>query len=120
MDSRLLFNSFIYCLLLLQGACSESGMDSNIDEASPPGITIDESLQLPEGFTMQNIQAALELYINDRLSLYPVKENETPSEKDFDPYIGETVDVVVRVYGDDSGVYEYEEFSSAWFVRQDG
>ncbi|GIQ71162.1 hypothetical protein DUZ99_12010 [Xylanibacillus composti] len=74
---------------------------------------------LPSGFTLQNIQTALEQYINDRLWFYPTEVRGSPTDKNFDPYIGRTLEVEVRVYDDGSGDKQVYAQTSAgeWLVR---
>ncbi|MBP1993028.1 hypothetical protein [Paenibacillus eucommiae] len=59
--------------------------------------------KLPTGFTKVNIKSSLEEYINYRLWFYPEKVQGNYSAKSFDPYIGQTIDIEVRLYSDISG-----------------
>ncbi|WP_256757733.1 hypothetical protein [Cohnella sp. WQ 127256] len=60
-------------------------------------------VKLPPPYSLVNINNALEEYINYRLWLYPAKVKLNASSKNFDPYIGQAIEVEVRVYEDNSG-----------------
>jgi hypothetical protein len=66
-------------------------------------ITPNPKEELPTGFTKVNIKSALEEYMNYRLWFYPEKVAGNYSVKSFDSYIGQSIDVEVRLYSDSSG-----------------
>jgi hypothetical protein len=60
--------------------------------------------KLPTDFTKANIKSAFEEYMNYRLWFYPKKiEGNYSAVKSFDSYIGQTIDVEVRLYSDSYG-----------------
>lgn len=81
-------------------------------------------IKLPDGFTIDTIKNALSEYVNYRLWLYPQKILDAVSDKDFDPYIGKSVDVEVRAYytGSNESVYAKTSIGEwlAVFKRKNG
>jgi hypothetical protein len=61
---------------------------------------------LPAGYTVANIQTALEDYINERLWLYP-ESAEGKGTNVFEAYVGQSLKVDVRLYPDTSGQKVY-------------
>lgn len=59
---------------------------------------MDTEGKLPENFTIEKIKSALLEYINYRMWYYPSKIEDNFSEKNFDNYIGQPMDVEIRVY----------------------
>ncbi|NLU51918.1 MAG: hypothetical protein GXX10_03515 [Clostridiaceae bacterium] len=57
---------------------------------------------LPKGYTIEKIKYAFEEYINYRLYLYPAEIMEGKSDKDFDDYIGISIDAEIRIYNNES------------------
>lgn len=60
-------------------------------------------VKLPEPFTTDKVKAAFLEYINYRLYLYPVEIMDSISDKQFDRYVGKSIDVEIRVYNNPQG-----------------
>lgn len=56
---------------------------------------------LPKGYTIEKIKYAFEEYINYRLYLYPAEIMDGKSDKNFDDYIGKSIDAEIRIYNNE-------------------
>lgn len=89
---------------MLLGGCG--GIDNSVKDADPfrvdPQVS-QEDAGLPAPFTMDKLQQALDEYINYRLWYYPENTAGTVGNSSFDAYIGQSIDVEIRSYGE--GIY---------------
>lgn len=104
--------TIILLLSLLLYACTNKEYNDTSKEIvnlSANGLQQNQEVELSAGFTMDKIQNALLEYINYRLWLYPAKILDAVSDKDFDNYIGKSVNVEIRIYktGIGESVYAY-------------
>ncbi|BBI36490.1 hypothetical protein [Cohnella abietis] len=89
-------------------------------QATQASVTAVLEEKLPAPYTLANIKNAMEEYINYRLWLYPSKVELNASPKSFDPYIGKTIGVEVRVYESSSGekrVYAQTSIGDWWLTE---
>jgi hypothetical protein len=125
MERKLLTISIVLCLLL--GSCTNTNniaiSKGNVD-VSKNNLKESQELKLPEGFTTDKIKSALLEYINYRLWLYPIKIMDSCSDKDFDEYVGKSIEVELRMYNTNSekAVYAYTNVGKwlAIFRSKDG
>ncbi len=90
MNLRRIWIMAITGLALLLGSCSSEA------------ASISNSVKLAEEYSIGTLQTAMEDYINERLWYYPEKIEGQGMNK-FDSYIGQTLQVEVRVYKDAEG-----------------
>ncbi len=98
----------VFVQIFLLCSCSQtqnslSNKTTNITNTSKLEATT--KLQLPKNYTIEKIKNAFLEYINYRLYLYPAKIMDGTSDKDFDNYIGKSIDVEIRLYNN-----RYEDF----------
>ncbi|WP_133304999.1 hypothetical protein [Paenibacillus pinisoli] len=86
----------LMCTALLLSSCSVTKPNSQEE------VELNRSI-LPDGYTVDAIKNAVIEYANYRMWTSRDHINETVSEKSFEPFVGQTIDVDVRVYADEAG-----------------
>ncbi|RJE83924.1 hypothetical protein D3P07_24245 [Paenibacillus sp. 1011MAR3C5] len=96
MKNKWLTLCFLVCTALLLTSCSTiNGADSL------PQVELDRAA-LPEGYTIDSFKSAIIEYVNYRMWTSPDHIYGTVSEKSFEPFVGQIIDVNIRVYVDDA------------------
>lgn len=96
-------------------------MDANgniVDELTTK-IVQENNSPLPSGFSLKNIEAASKEFINYQLWFYPEDVWGNDENWAFDPFIGEKLNMDVRVYRTDSGEKQVYAKTSAgeWLIH---
>jgi hypothetical protein len=122
----------IIVMPLLFFSCSKKVPDKSAETLNHAESSLKSSdvEKLPEGYSIDKVKSAFLEYINYRLWLYPAKIPDNASDKNFDDYIGKSIDVEIRLYNNGSGksVYAHTDIgqwlavfkSSNGFVYCDG
>lgn len=92
---------FLVCTALLLASCSATKPNSQGTVSLLPVEM--EKLVLPDGYTVDSIKNAVIEYANYRMWTSPDHIYGTVSEKSFEPFIGQSIDVDIRVYADEAG-----------------
>lgn len=98
MKKRILVLIILTALLLCSCSGKSPNLSSEKSNSNEIKLQTNQEEKLPENFTIDNIKSAFLEYINYRLWLYPAKIIEGFSDKDFDNYIGKSIDIEIRVY----------------------
>ncbi|MBD3922221.1 hypothetical protein H8B09_25925 [Paenibacillus sp. PR3] len=94
MKHKTVLNILIVGIVLLISSC---GADSNHSNSSP-------GERLPTGYTIANIESAIDECINYNLWNNP--DEVYPRPAGSEPYVGQQISVEVRLYTDPSGVHK--------------
>ncbi len=102
MNKKLIFPFAIFfiSITVLFAACGKT-ISTTSNDTSTEFINKNEE-KLPADFTIDNIKSAFKEYINYRLWLYPEEVQDGTSDKDFDNYIGKSIDVEIRLYKEEA------------------
>lgn len=94
--------TFVIAAMMLGGCGGTENGIVNPDPFIIVSQVSEEDAALPESFTMDSLQQALDEYINYRLWYYPENTAGTIENVSFDSYIGksagQSIDVEIRSY----------------------
>lgn len=102
--NKKIFLLVIIMIPLFSCSCSKKALNlpSETINSIENSSASNQEAELPANYTIDKVKNALLEYINYRLYFYPAKIMDVALDKDFDNYIGKSIDVEIRIYYDGS------------------